>query len=110
MSIFVLLILLLSAPFILSVVMCVLSFRQGDKSLGFLCLEVILVIILSVPFVLSKCRSCPDCGYSTLEDWCQECGAELIIHCPGCDEKYPGKVPAFCPECGTNLKEVHDAN
>lgn len=48
--------------------------------------------------------SCPSCGKTVPKaKFCGECGAELIVKCPGCGAQVPDNSK-FCLECGQNLK------
>ncbi|MBQ8245810.1 MAG: hypothetical protein IJZ42_01640 [Lachnospiraceae bacterium] len=63
--------------------------------------------ILSVA-ALSEYSKCPNCDIWTDSTYCQECGTEVNpeITCPGCKKEfYIEAVPAFCPDCGTKVKE-----
>ncbi len=47
---------------------------------------------------------CGQCQHENEEDaaFCEECGAKLELHCPGCGQ--PVKLGAkFCKKCGFNL-------
>lgn len=52
---------------------------------------------------------CPKCGKTTSsrEQFCNECGEPLIIHCPECGEKWRFIFEyKYCPSCGCNIKKT----
>ena len=67
----------------------------------------IIFIILSHG-ASNKLSHCPNCDTWTDFTYCQECGTEVspTIDCPGCQKEFDlSEAPAFCPDCGTKVKE-----
>lgn len=49
----------------------------------------------------------PNCDARIENSYCQECGwgADATMDCPTCEKHFDtDKIPAFCPDCGTELK------
>ncbi|MFX1312059.1 MAG: zinc ribbon domain-containing protein [Promethearchaeota archaeon] len=68
----------------------------------------ILAIIPTISeYITGEIKFCPKCGKKFEKKWefCQECGARVLIACPSCGMKIKGN-PKFCHKCGTNLSEV----
>ena len=50
----------------------------------------------------------PKCNEWVKSSYCQKCGWEVnvTIDCPTCEKEFNvSKAPAFCPDCGTKVKE-----
>lgn len=71
--------------------------------------SIVLSAILAGSF-LSQYSQCPN---PTCKEWvdssyCEKCGWEVhaTIDCPTCENKFDAdNAPAFCPDCGTEVKE-----
>ncbi|MFX0022592.1 MAG: zinc ribbon domain-containing protein [Candidatus Hermodarchaeota archaeon] len=70
-------------------------------------LFVLALIITILEYISGEVRFCHKCGkrFEKKWDFCQECGARVLIACPTCGMKVKGN-PKFCYKCGTDLSEI----
>lgn len=70
-------------------------------------LFVLALIPTILEYISGEVRFCHKCGkrFEKKWDFCQECGARVLMACPSCGMKVKGN-PKFCYKCGTNLSEV----
>ena len=70
-------------------------------------LFILAIIPTILEYISGEVRFCPKCGKKFEKKWefCQECGARVLMACPSCGMKVKGN-PIFCHKCGTNLSEV----
>jgi hypothetical protein len=74
-----------------------------------------LFVLALIPTILEytsgNVRYCHKCGkqFDKKWDFCQECGARVLMACPSCGMKIKGN-PKFCYKCGKNLSEAKIAH
>jgi len=70
-------------------------------------LLVLAIIITILEYISGEVRYCHKCGkrFEKKWDFCQECGARVLIACPTCGMKVKGN-PKFCYKCGMDLSEI----
>lgn len=70
-------------------------------------LFVLAIIPTILEYMAGEVKFCPKCGkrFEKKWDFCQECGARVLMACPSCGMKVKGN-PKFCHKCGTNLSDV----
>jgi hypothetical protein len=70
-------------------------------------LAVLALIATIMEYLRGEIRYCYKCGkkFDKKWDYCQECGARVLMACPTCGMKVKGN-PKFCYKCGTDLSEI----
>lgn len=70
-------------------------------------LFVLALIITILEYISGEVRYCHKCGkiFDKKWDYCQECGARVLMACPTCGMKVKGN-PKFCYKCGTDLSKI----
>ena len=65
------------------------------------------IIPTILEYIAGEVKFCPKCGKKFEKKWefCQECGARVLMACPSCGIKIKGN-PKFCHKCGINLSEA----
>lgn len=99
--------------FIGSLVLWITSFiiKDGKKPVRVIAVLLMIGAVFYVGGAQCEYHHCPNCDYFTDAAFCQECGAEMnpTINCSNCKKDFNtndvNKVPAFCPDCGTKVKE-----
>ena len=84
------------------------SFTNDAFVARFLACSLAMCAVITVVKLVVDFDKCPNCGTFTDSAYCQECGAAVdpFIDCSGCEKEFKAdKAPAFCPDCGTKIKE-----
>ncbi len=70
-------------------------------------LFVLALIPTVLEYISGEIKFCHKCGkkFDKKWDYCQECGARVLMACPTCGMKIKGN-PKFCYKCGTDLSEI----
>ena len=117
MTSFIAMCIIVGALFGLALFLFVIYFKSKNEMLytdrksciiwGITCLIFILILVNEFSNQYTQCSN-PNCNEWANSAYCQKCGWKVntTVDCPTCEKKFDAaKLPDFCPDCGTKVKE-----